>query len=374
MFNYLLETKNEYTDHLSNIITPFIYEGFKKMYNDIAFPKTLPQHQKLGKDEILNFYQKCLKLCKDWDKSIINNTTIIDIETNRILNGTSMYGYLPDLIKACIKSHLVVLMYNPTCNNQVNIDPEHYQNIKISHFIHIIYIEFAKELWCNPYLMYHDYSPIEIKKNQRECILLIKDCIKEGIKKLLPIKQILYNYLREDNNNNNNNNNNNIINQVSMPNKESILKNINNIINNPISTVDENNIINNPVKNPINNNKLSAIISDLETSEFDNDKISISNEISDSDNNNNKNKNYNEISDDDSDKNNNSDSDIEISNNNNKELDNNDKKTNDDKKKSNDKELDEKLKALIFNDLNPKELSDTSINNNFQEIFSNSNK
>ena len=60
MFNYLVETKNEYTSHLCNIISPYVYEGFKKMYNDIAFPKALPVNQELNKDEILCFFQKCL--------------------------------------------------------------------------------------------------------------------------------------------------------------------------------------------------------------------------------------------------------------------------------------------------------------------------
>ena len=198
MFTYLIETRNEYTTHLCNIISPFIYEGFKKMYTDIAFPKSLPSNQQIEKEEILYFFQKCLILCKDWDKSIIGNQTIIENETKRIINDTANYGYLPDLIKAVLKSHLISLMYNPSSNNQIQIDSSFYNNIKLSTFFYVIYIEFAKELWCNPYLMYHDYPPIEIKKNQRECIIIIKECIKEGIKKLLPFKQILYNYLKEE--------------------------------------------------------------------------------------------------------------------------------------------------------------------------------
>jgi len=270
MFNYLLEMRNDYTNHLSNMISPFIYEGFKKMYNDIAFPKSLPTNQYLNKDEILNFFQKCLKLCKDWDKSLIGNKTIIENETNRILSATSIYGYLPDLIKATLKSHLVILMYNPSCTNQIKIDATHYTNIPLDKFFYMIYIEFAKELWCNPYLMYHDYTPIEIKKNQRECILLIKECIKEGINKLLPFKQILYNYLREDLNNeeiqfNQINNsvipNNNFTNNMNTPNN-----NNNNINNNNINNNNNNNNINNNNNNINNNNNNNKINNNSSTS------------------------------------------------------------------------------------------------------------
>ena len=32
--NYLVDTKNEYTTQLINMISPFIYEGFTSIYND----------------------------------------------------------------------------------------------------------------------------------------------------------------------------------------------------------------------------------------------------------------------------------------------------------------------------------------------------
>ena len=115
MFNYLVETKNEYTSHLCSIISPFIYEGFSKMYCDIAFPKSLPPNKELNKDEILCFFQKCLKQCKHWNTILIGHQTIIENETSRILLETSKQGYhyLEDLIKASLKANLSILMFNP---------------------------------------------------------------------------------------------------------------------------------------------------------------------------------------------------------------------------------------------------------------------
>ena len=48
------------------------------------------------------------------------------------------------------------------------------------------------------YLLYHNYPPIEIKRNQRDCMNIIKECIKEALRKLLPVKHILNIYLGED--------------------------------------------------------------------------------------------------------------------------------------------------------------------------------
>jgi hypothetical protein len=215
------------------------------MYNDIAFPKALPVNQELDKDEILCFFQKCLKQCKNWNTILIGNQTIIGNEINRITVETTKQGYpyLDDLIKASLKANLLLLMYNPLVKNQLICDCNYYEN-KVEHFFYILYIEFAKELWCNPYLMYHNYTPIEIKKNQKECILLIKECIKETIKKILPIKQILYNYLREDIivNQEENNNSIQIIQEIKPEIENNLIDNIKNILQNQNSNTEINNI------------------------------------------------------------------------------------------------------------------------------------
>jgi hypothetical protein len=89
-------------------------------------------------------------------------------------------------------------MYNPTKKTQEKVDPSFYNNISIFDFIHKVYIECAREIWNNPYLLYHNYPPIEIKRNQRDCMNIIKECIKEALRKLLPVKHILSIYLGED--------------------------------------------------------------------------------------------------------------------------------------------------------------------------------
>jgi hypothetical protein len=184
MLNLLVETKNEYTTHLINILTPLIFEGLQSIYKEA---QKIANH-----DNVLKIFQSFLKGVPKWNQSIIEK------ETNRIVNSSHSYGWLNDLIKATLKANLIVLIFNPTIKTQNKIDNSFYQNININDFIHKVYIECARDIWNNPYLLYHDYPPIEIKRNQRDCINIIKDCIREAIRKLLPVKHILQIYLGEE--------------------------------------------------------------------------------------------------------------------------------------------------------------------------------
>ena len=184
MLNFLVETKNEYTIHLINILTPLVFEGILSIYKEAQ--------EIAGPDNVLKIFQTFLKRIPKW------NQVLIEKETNRIINSSQSYGWLNDLIKATLKANLIVLMYNPTVKLQTKLDNSFYQDIKINDFIHKVYIECAREIWNNPYLLYHNYPPIEIKRNQRDCMQIIKDSIKESIRKLLPVKHILQIYLGED--------------------------------------------------------------------------------------------------------------------------------------------------------------------------------
>jgi hypothetical protein len=184
MLSILVETKNEYISHLINILTPLIFEGLQSIYKEAQ--KTSDA------TDVLKIFQTYLKRIPKW------NQNLIDQETERIINSSHSYGWLGDLIKATLKSSLIVLMYNPTKKIQEKVDPSFYKNISTSDFIHKVYIECAREIWNNPYLLYHNYLPIEIKRNQRDCMNIIKDCIREALRKLLPVKHILSIYLGED--------------------------------------------------------------------------------------------------------------------------------------------------------------------------------
>jgi hypothetical protein len=199
MLDLLVETKNEYTFRLINILTPNIYEGIQSIYK---------KAQKVANNNnTLKIFQSFLKRIPEWNNILIDRESLIECETKRILMQCEYETKniqknnkicLNDLIKAVIKANITILVYNPTIKNQNKINTSLYQNINTTEFIHLIYMECANEFWYNPYLLFHNYPPIEIKKNQRDCINIIKECIKEAIRKILPIKYILQMYLLED--------------------------------------------------------------------------------------------------------------------------------------------------------------------------------
>lgn len=183
--NILVDAKNEYTIRIINILSPLIMEGLNSIYNKAK--------EISNNDNILKIFQSFLKRIPKWTDEIL------DTEVNRIKNNCKDYELLYNLIRASIKANLRVLVYSPIQNSDIKpIDPLLYENLDFKEFIHNIYIECAREIWNNPYLLYHDYPPIEIKRNQRDTIDLIKKCIEESIRKSLPMKYVLEVYLGDE--------------------------------------------------------------------------------------------------------------------------------------------------------------------------------
>ena len=181
---FLIEIKNEYTSRLVNLLAPLIYNVINYIYIDA----TKVSHE----NDVLKVFQTCLKAIPHW------NDTIKDRETTRILKESNSVEWLEDLIKATIKSYIQLLTYNPGSKQSSTFDD--YKNITTQEFIHTAYIETARQLWNNPYLLFHKCPPIEQKRNQRDCLGLIKECIIEALRKLLPYNQILKMYLCSNNN------------------------------------------------------------------------------------------------------------------------------------------------------------------------------
>lgn len=170
-----LERKKEYTTILINILSPILYEGILSIYIDGI--------KNCSSGSELKIFQSLLKSIPDWDQNLLQN------EVNRIKIASNC-NYLDDLIKCVIKVNILILMNN-------EFDEELY-NININHFIHNCYKTIAKDFYQNPELLYHNNKPLDIKKNQRISIDLIKNSIKNTILKMLPINILLESFLNED--------------------------------------------------------------------------------------------------------------------------------------------------------------------------------
>ena len=192
----IIEIKKEYETFLINIISPLIYEGFlslykeSKKYHEELKKKTRNTQNKIP--SILQIFQIYIKSISSWT----NNT--ISKETNRIRESSKCSDSFDDLIKAVIKSYIVLLTFNISNKESDIVNKRYHENININEFIHKCYIETGRALYDFPEIFWDKFTSIEIKKNQRECLEIIKKSIKEAIRKLLPMKLILNEYLQND--------------------------------------------------------------------------------------------------------------------------------------------------------------------------------
>ena len=178
--NFLVETKNEYTIQLVNILSPHIFEGFESIY--LESRKIIKKGEE---NKILKAFQQFIKRIPQW------NNNLIETETKRIA-ASSRCDFLHNLLKAVIKSNIILLTNNNIKNEDID---KKFLDIPLSKFIHKCYIECARQFYTSPYLFFHDVKPIDKKRNQRDCNDLIKSSIKEAIRKMLPVQHILSKYL-----------------------------------------------------------------------------------------------------------------------------------------------------------------------------------
>lgn len=193
----IVEIKNIYTTFLINIITPLIYEGVKSVYQGAQnIEKTFIEKGKndpnIENPGILKIFQLCLK-----DIPTLNQHEI-ETETNRIKEKSKCSEWFDQLVQAVIKSHIVLLTYNATGKTCKLVTDKLHEAIDVKLFIHKCYIECARIFYNYPELFWHQYSTLDIKRNQREAHELIKLATNEAIKKMLPIKLILQEYLSND--------------------------------------------------------------------------------------------------------------------------------------------------------------------------------
>ena len=167
--------KMEYTSQLIDNITPQIYDGINSIYDESKI------YQKSHMDKsIVVIFRTFLEKVPLWSNEII------ETETERIIQMSNC-DWLDDLITAVFISHTKILT-SIGSNTNANIDLTIPKTIN---FIHKCYINIAREIWKNPYLFDDNLIGSDYQKNMRTIELIIKECIENTIRKLLPVKEIL---------------------------------------------------------------------------------------------------------------------------------------------------------------------------------------
>lgn len=181
--NVLVDAKEEYTKQLVSILRPCIYQGLKSIFldaKDICNQDNTPEN-------VLMILQDLLSRIPKWSQDIINK------EYQRIVD-VSQCDYIEDLLKVVYISHIKILTIVHSAQKNKKI------TLKLpsgSHFMHLCYIECAREFWKNPFLFSDRVTKYENQKNMRDSENMISECITETIRKQLPVRNILKEYLSE---------------------------------------------------------------------------------------------------------------------------------------------------------------------------------
>ncbi len=175
----LADAKQEYTNQLTDFLKEPIYNGIRSIYN-LARKKS--SNKKLN---TLKTFQLLLSKTPKWSDELI------DSEVEKI-KQTCKCDYLEDLITAVFVTHTKILTSIKVKNKIENID----LNIpKISYFIHKIYVQCARSFWKQPWLFHTGYNSLDLQRNIIEAEKVIVEAIKETIRILLPVKEVLKQYL-----------------------------------------------------------------------------------------------------------------------------------------------------------------------------------
>ena len=172
--NLLVDTKKEFSIYLINNLSPEINKGIYSIFENC-------KNSVEDNNTILMSFQQVLSDVPNW------NTGIIYTETMRI---REKIPYIEDLLTAVFISNMRLLCSIKNKNKQIKVKVP-----KMETFIHKCYIEIAKEFWSYTYLFNQNINKLEIQKNKRQIDIIIKNSIEEVVRKLLPLKTILKDYL-----------------------------------------------------------------------------------------------------------------------------------------------------------------------------------
>lgn len=187
---YLVEAKQEYTGYLISTLTPSMYNGFRDIFEQ--------SKRILNGNSVFKNFQILMSNVPNW------NNYMLDREVTDITKETGC-DWLDNLITAVFVSHSKIL----TSVKVGNYRPRNKKiDLKIpdtTSFIHQCYVQAAREFYKNPMLFLDDTTmvrPDEILKNQALAQSIIKDSILSTIRKLLPFRSILNEYLTLEGGNN----------------------------------------------------------------------------------------------------------------------------------------------------------------------------
>ena len=172
------EARSEYTKQLASLIVPALFIWFQKMWSRNSGDK-----------------QRCLSLfqgeCEEigrWNQDRIQDEV-------RALIERSGCDYMEELMTAVFVAHTKVLTAIRLSTKQKKLS---ITVPKLDHFLHRIFKESARCFWKTPFLFMDAGNVVERQKNMLQAEQLLTEAISTAVRGLLPVKQILKDYLEDD--------------------------------------------------------------------------------------------------------------------------------------------------------------------------------
>ena len=175
------EARSEYTKQLATLIVPALFTWFQNLWSRNASDK-----------------QRCLALfqgeCEEvgrWNQDRVNDEV-------RALIERSGCDYMEELMTAVFVAHTKVLTAVRLSIKQKKLS---ITVPKLDHFLHRIFKEAARCFWKTPYLFMDvagSSNVVERQKNMLQAEQLLTESISTAVRGLLPVKQILKDYLEDD--------------------------------------------------------------------------------------------------------------------------------------------------------------------------------
>lgn len=179
----LIESRNEWSVRLLNILTPLVISGFNSIWKDAY--TTAAKHNESSK--YLMTFQNYLSQIPKW------STAIVQAEVERIVEKSGC-NYLEDLLSCVHIIQLKTLSCVRVGQRQKKVEIE---IPSLASFIHNVYINCARKIYTNVYLFETDIPSLQVQKNNRELEMIIRESIMNTVRESVPTEKILRAYMDE---------------------------------------------------------------------------------------------------------------------------------------------------------------------------------
>lgn len=169
------EARSEYTKQLATFIVPSLVGWFQQLWQ-----RNAPQRQQA----MYLFQTECEEIAR-WNQDRIHDEV-------RVLLERTGCDYMEELMTAVFIAHTKVLTAVRLSTRQKKLA---ITVPKLDHFIHRVFREAARSFWKAPFLFADTGSVVERQKNVLQIEALATEAITTAVRGLLPVKQILQDYL-----------------------------------------------------------------------------------------------------------------------------------------------------------------------------------